>query len=402
MELTKSIFSGINEWTFKMLTEGKAGDELRATITALSTVTTKWYPEPQDIFRAFRELPVDENGRPVIRVVIVGQDPYHDGSADGLAFSCRGPVPPSLRNIYKCLVKCGLMDSVPTSADLTPWSAQGVLMMNTALSVVSGTPKSHSAMWDRYTTELFRIIAGYYPDVVFMCWGNDAKSKLNGIPVKHLLTWGHPSPISAFNKSDTNPKSFVNCDNFTKCNEISPVDWGIIGRNTLTTLSPNTHDYLGVDGGARANGKSNCRCSWGYCYLGVNSTITTSSGLVDGDLQSNNRGELTAIIKGMEFASTIKTDRPLIIVCDSKYTIGIVKEWGAKWFETGNTKDKKNLDLVKLAIDTYKQLTYTRRVTFVHVNSHIPKPSGPPNSHAVVCWVVNDEADKANQQVLDK
>lgn len=398
MDLARAIFTGINDATFRLLTEGRAGEELRSVLVALGAVTAKWYPAREDVFRAIRELPIDDTGAPVIKVVVVGQDPYHDGSADGIAFSCRGGVPPSLRNIYKALVKSGFLTAIPTSADLVPLAHQGVLLLNTALTVEESKPKSHSALWDKYTTELFRVIAGHYPDAVFMCWGNDAKDKVRGIGVRNLLTWGHPSPISSFNKSDTNPKSFVNCDNFTRARELVDVNWGVLGRVDVP-VDVAANDYVGVDGGSRANGKPECRSAWGVCYIGESGKQVISAGLVDGASHSNNRGELVAMIKGMDQGIAVGGPRPLVIVCDSKYTIGVVESWGARWFAENKTEGKKNLDLVKIAVDTVARLRALRPVTFRHVNSHIVCPSGPP--HEVVCWTVNDEADKANQRVLD-
>lgn len=399
MDLAKVIFGGLTDPTFRLLTEGRAGAELRNIITALSGLTTKWYPAPGDMFRAFRELPIDEAGRPIIKVVIVGQDPYHDGSADGIAFSSRSGIPPSLRNIYKCMVKCGCLKAMPTHGDLSALSAQGVLGLNTALTVEESKPKSHSALWDKYTSELLGIVIGHYPNAVVMCWGNDAKDKVKKLKIQHLLTWGHPSPINTANKSETNPKSFINCDHFTKCNEIVAVDWSVLDRPII--VDPSAYDYVGVDGGARANGKPECKSSWGVCYVAADGTKEVTAGLVEGPLQSNNRGELVAAIKGMEMgiAKVTTPPRPLVIVCDSRYTIGVIESWGATWFATNKTKDKKNLDLIKVAVDTLEKLRAVRPVMFRHVNSHIPKPTGPP--HEVMCWEVNDEADKANQKVLD-
>lgn len=394
IDIAKAVFSGINQQTFNLLTEGRAGEELRGVLGALATLTTKWYPAPVDVFRAVRELPIDESGAPVVKVVVVGQDPYHDGSADGIAFSSRNGVPPSLRNIFKALVKSGFLTTPPTSGDLTVLVGQGVLLLNTALTVEESKPKSHSALWDRYTTELFRVVAGHYPEAVFMCWGNDAKDKIKGIGVRNLLTWGHPSPISSFNKSETNPKSFINCDNFTRC---PIIDWSVLGRNVVPQ-DISIHDYVGVDGGSRANGKPECRSSWGFCYVGADGRQFVAAGMVEGAAHSNNRGELVAMIKGMEHALGVP-DRPLIIVCDSKYTIGVVSTWGAKWFAEGKTADKKNLDLVRTAVDVYNRLRAIRPVTFRHVNSHVPCPAGP--AHEIMCWTVNDEADKANQRALE-
>jgi len=393
-EIGLKMLDGLSEAAFALLTGDTLGGELLSAIRTLSClpVASKWYPDSVDVFRAFKELPIDDAGVLSIRAVILGQDPYHDGSADGLAFSSRRSIPGSLRNVYKCLVKCGVLGEIPPHGNLTTWANQGVLLLNTALTVEKSSPKSHTELWRPYIGELVKVVAKRYPDAIWMCWGNDAKGMVGGIGTKHMLTWGHPSPINMFNKLDSNPKSFVNCDHFLK----TPfIDWASVG---ITPPDPATMDYLGVDGGSRANGKPECLSSWGFCYVEKGVTPgTTQSGLVPGELHSNNRAELTAMIMGLEYAESQLSSRPLLVVCDSKYTIGVVSEWAAKWFRDGVT-DKKNLDLARRALDAYARVASKRPVSFRHVNSHIVRP--PVQGHEAVCWDVNDAADRANQTVL--
>lgn len=365
------------------------------------------YPDRCDLFRAFRMLPCNEDENPIVKIVVIGQDPYHDGSADGMSFSCRGKIPPSLRNVYKSMQKSGMVTTIPTSADLEPLAAQGVLLLNATLTVIKGEPKSHLDIWAKYTDMLVRRIADKYPDAIFMCWGTDAKSKMHGVNVKHILTWGHPSPVSSANKSEVNPHHFIHCDHFKLANHILedsgsiPIDYNKLLLIT-PTMMPSTHDYLGVDGGARKNGDPMCKCSWGICYVGESGNPAVMAGLVDGDAQSNNRGELMAMLRGMQLAANVDTRRPLVIVCDSKYVIGVITDWAKKWFADPvkhKLHEKKNIDLIQPCMTAYDTLRAKREVIVVHINSH-EKPPPMGDGHQYMCWMVNDEADKINQTVL--
>lgn len=161
-------------------------------------LSTEVFPPRKQIFRAF-ELCEPKN----IRVVILGQDPYHTpGVADGLAFSSfpENPVPPSLENVYKEIeaefgVKC------TRTPDLTPWAKQGVLLLNTALTVESGIANSHSEIgWHQFTDAVISAISENCENVVFMLWGNNARAKRTLIDAsKHLiLESAHPSPLAAY------------------------------------------------------------------------------------------------------------------------------------------------------------------------------------------------------------
>lgn len=174
-------------------------------------LSKKVYPEPSRIFRAF-DLCAPQD----VRVVILGQDPYHTpGVADGLAFSSfpENPVPPSLENVYKEIeaefsVKC------VRTPDLSLWATQGVLLLNTALTVESGIANSHAEIgWHQFTDAVIKVISQNSTNVVFMLWGNNARTKRTLIDVsKHLiLESAHPSPLSAY-------KGFFGNDHFKSAN----------------------------------------------------------------------------------------------------------------------------------------------------------------------------------------
>ena len=152
------------------------------------------FPPKEKVFNALNLVPADK-----VKVVIIGQDPYHTfGQADGLAFSCHNGTPqPSLRNIYKEITD-DLGYSMSASTDLTPWAKQGVMLLNTSLTVVEHLPASHSnKLWHTFTTEIVKILNELNQPIVFMLWGNHAKSFLPLLNnSNHLvLQSAHPSPF---------------------------------------------------------------------------------------------------------------------------------------------------------------------------------------------------------------
>lgn len=183
------------------------------------------YPPKTKVFNALNYVNPED-----VKVVIIGQDPYHvAGQADGLAFSCHNNTPqPSLKNIFK-EIEADLGIKMSGNTDLSSWAKQGVLLLNTSLTVVEHMPSSHSnSLWHQFTDEIVKIINEQDRPVVFMLWGNHAKSFLPLLTnAKHLiLQSAHPSPFSAYN-------GFFGCKHFSKCNEfliknnMQPIDWKI-------------------------------------------------------------------------------------------------------------------------------------------------------------------------------
>ncbi len=184
------------------------------------------FPSRDNIFKAMELVPYND-----VKVVILGQDPYHgEGQAMGLSFSVPGKVkiPPSLRNIFKELQN-EFGYSIPDTGDLTPWAKQGVLLLNSVLTVRSHSPASHAGRgWEIYTDHILEELNKKEDPVVFILWGRYARSKKEIITnAKHLVLEAvHPSPFSA-------NSGFFGCGHFKKCNDflemygISPVDWQI-------------------------------------------------------------------------------------------------------------------------------------------------------------------------------
>jgi uracil-DNA glycosylase len=185
------------------------------------------YPAGSLIFNAFNETPFDK-----IKVVILGQDPYHGaGQAHGLSFSVNEGIkpPPSLANIYKELKTDIGLDMPADYGDLTKWAQQGVLLLNAALTVRAGEPFSHSKFgWAQFTNAVIETISDKKENIVFLLWGKFAQEKASLIDEgKHfILQAPHPSPFSVH-------KGFFGCKHFSKTNEIlmrcgiAPIDWQI-------------------------------------------------------------------------------------------------------------------------------------------------------------------------------
>ncbi|HQS00470.1 MULTISPECIES: uracil-DNA glycosylase [unclassified Polaromonas] len=205
---------------------GKTGQQLGAFIEQRLAQGAVIYP-PQP-FRALALTPLAD-----VEVVILGQDPYHGpGQAQGLAFSVPDGVkpPPSLRNIFKELARDpAVAPEAHSGGSLERWASQGVLLLNTSLTVEEGQAASHARQgWEELTDQLIAAVAAKPEPVVFMLWGAHAQTKQALIPARHLvLTANHPSPLSALRP----PKPFIGCGHFSAANDFlrshgrRPVRW---------------------------------------------------------------------------------------------------------------------------------------------------------------------------------
>lgn len=184
------------------------------------------YPDKYNIFEAFKLTPYKD-----VKVVILGQDPYHgENQAHGLAFSVQKEVeiPPSLKNVYKELID-DLNCYMPNNGYLVPWARQGVLLLNTSLTVIANIANSHrNKGWEIFTDKIIQLLNEKETPVVFLLWGNNAKEKVKYItnPIHLVLKAAHPSPLSA-------SRGFFGCRHFSKANKflkehgLDEVDWQI-------------------------------------------------------------------------------------------------------------------------------------------------------------------------------
>lgn len=188
--------------------------------------TKEIYPDMNNIFNAMKHASYSD-----IKAVILGQDPYHEpGQAHGLCFSVQKgcPIPPSLQNIYKEL-NADLGIPPAPHGELYKWADNGVLLLNTVLTVRRGQANSHKGKgWEIFTDDVIKKLNGREKPMVFLLWGANARSKKQFItnPNHLVLEAAHPSPLSAYN-------GFFGCRHFSKCNAfleahgIEPVDWRI-------------------------------------------------------------------------------------------------------------------------------------------------------------------------------
>ncbi len=200
--------------------------ELRSFLVSEVAAGRRFYPPADRVFNALALTPFDD-----VRVVILGQDPYHGaGQAMGLCFSVPPgvPAPPSLQNIHKEL-ETDLGVPRPSSGDLTPWAERGVLLLNAVLTVAPGRPASHAGKgWEQFTDRAIRELSERRDGLVFLLWGRYAQQKGAIVdPARHhVLTAPHPSPYSA-------ASGFFGCRHFSRANALledggaSPIDWAL-------------------------------------------------------------------------------------------------------------------------------------------------------------------------------
>lgn len=185
------------------------------------------YPPPEDVFNAFKLTAFED-----IKVVILGQDPYHgDGQAHGLCFSVKPGIkpPPSLMNMYKELAQDIPSFDIPAHGFLQKWAEQGVLLLNTVLTVEQGQAHSHAKIgWETFTDKVIQAISESLNNVVFLLWGSHAQRKGSVIDQQkhHVLIAPHPSPLSAH-------RGFFGSQHFSKTNQLlaqqgdSAIDWQV-------------------------------------------------------------------------------------------------------------------------------------------------------------------------------
>lgn len=189
--------------------------------------TQRIFPGMYDIFNAMKLTSYND-----VKCVIIGQDPYHgEGQAHGLSFSVRKGIvpPPSLVNIFKEIRDDVGVDNLGKHGELTKWANEGVLLLNSVLTVRANQARSHHGLgWETFTTDVIKLLNEREKPMVFMLWGADAKSKQQFITNRNhlVLKAAHPSPLSAYN-------GFFGCKHFSKCNEflsasgMSGIDWSI-------------------------------------------------------------------------------------------------------------------------------------------------------------------------------
>jgi len=199
---------------------------IRKKISEVSSKNKTIHPSSKDIFRAFELTPFEN-----VRIIILGQDPYHGpNQANGLAFSVNSEVrfPPSLLNIFK-EYSTDLKLPIPKDGNLSAWAERGVLLLNSILTVESGSPGSHKDFgWEEFTNQIIKALSDKKSNLVFILWGSYAQSKKILIDSsKHfIIATPHPSPLSA-HRGFFGSKPFSKTNDYLRKNKNEEIDWRI-------------------------------------------------------------------------------------------------------------------------------------------------------------------------------
>lgn len=213
-----------NDWFSILKNQYNIEDNLSDITANIDTLKdTEIFPKKEEVFQALHLTPIDK-----VKVIILGQDPYHDfGQAHGLSFSVQNGVklPPSLRNIFK-----ELYDDIGTtrmSSDLTHWAQQGVLLLNTALTVSAHQAASHSQVgWSQFTQNVLKAVAAQKTPLAVVLWGKHAQSFKEIFDPEHhfILSSAHPSPLSAY-RGFFGSKPFSKINVFLNNNNLDAIQW---------------------------------------------------------------------------------------------------------------------------------------------------------------------------------
>jgi len=330
-----------------LLDSGDLGGILGGVEASLEGRVEQLCPPPEGVFNAFK-LTKYKN----LRVIIVGQDPYTNGHAMGLAFASSDvTLPPSLKQIFECLVKQGIIGQVPPNGDLTGWAHQGMLLINKTLTAAKNKAAgAHRKIWAGYINAFIdNLCKAKSHSLLFILWGNDAINceKIVGKYARHgVLKWQHPSPLANNKYSKANPAHFVNCTNFTDANMWlaehgrKPINWAVISRADreakLGVVGAQNNEptpaniYIATDGACTGNGTPRGVCSGAFvvyddqlvpCEIGGQGLIYSFAKKVPG-VGTNNIGELHAIIWAFEYLLDNDILAPNIyLVTDSRYCL---------------------------------------------------------------------------------
>ena len=365
------MFQGVDAKWIEIFTSSTMMPLLTKILKELSSDMENITPTPNDIFNFARLTPYGQ-----IKVVILGQDPYpKKGDAHGLSFSCKGAIPGSLHNIYKCLIKQKQISEIPKTADLTQWAKQGVLLLNVSLTTRVESSNAHVKIWSEFTDELVRLIShdckcgpGDYP--IFMLWGKFAQKKKPIINEDCIIyEWLHPSPLAQ--ASAPPDETFVNCNHFTKANimleemKVTPIDWDPVLRYVVYT-----------DGACSNNGKgvlANAAYSAYFAKGPLKGTVKYGKvpiAVINGETiyGSNQRAEGLGIITAFE---SIPEGSDTTLVVDTNFWKQMIEDYMPNWVLTGvDFNTKKNPDITIKLFNLITAMKQTGTINIIHVRSH--------------------------------
>lgn len=387
----------------------------------LQSLPAETRPATLLVLEAFAKTPIEHT-----KAVLIGQDPFPDG-AMGLSFSKKrgNKIECSLANIYDCIMHTmGRED--PTfrlfpegqthHTDLTTWAKHGVLCINAALTMGSKSG-DHMHFWQVFTSKVVAKLA-LSPNVQFIALGGFAQKLVAKIPACRVHSWSHPSPMVTANSNHNNPAAFHHATVWhTAQNQIRKSDpeftWSLCAQTAFEVrgynLPPDVPDdpckiWLFTDGSATKNGYPGCRASWAY-HMTDGVTYHENSGEcapinIPGKAykSSNQRGELTACLKGLEHILYEAQNKVLpavgcvVLVTDSKYCIGMLDK---------NQNATCNVDLIQYTRDVLAELRVILPVEFLHQKAHLAKKDVPPaETYESFLHLHNDHVDKLAAAVL--
>lgn len=432
--------------------------ELERTATARGQSLKSLICPPAERIFAFTDSPLED-----IKIILIGQDPYPgvdkntgQKEAEGHAFSVPDgmQIPASLRNIYKCLVAQKLMneEDAKITGNLTSWSRQGVLLVNTALTTLAGAPGSHISEWKTFTRDLLISIGREYGNIIYILLGKTAQELIPSIPKNcNYLKWSHPSPLCAANRDESNPQHFSKCTVFTTANNMlrvngrTPINWNprapvaapvapvaapmplqpqIMAQVQNELINPGHALFppfankivVFVDGAASRNGCSDCCAAYAtvivcagklYKLCGMVEPINDDEGKVI--TPTNNRAELMALHEAFAFlltdeiaqqvATSDGTQWSVLVVYDSAYAAGCVREWYANWCKKPPKEVKANIDIIKRAYEYKERVASLRKIDWYHIKSH---KRAPEDELLQYYWRGNQYVDEIAQALTQK
>jgi uracil-DNA glycosylase len=365
------VIAGIHpQWWNILAPNTEVSTILQNTLNSIANVNIK--PVHRDIFNFARFTPPDK-----IKVIILGQDPYHtENHAHGLSFSSQqSDTPKSLGSIFKALIKSGFIEVKSNTNNLSNWSAQGVLLLNTALTVLENTPESHLKLWEPYMHELLTNLSRCHTaksqKLVVILWGKKAHAYAKYFTEHHVLQYQHPSPLAG---------DFSGCPNFIECNKLlesmgkTPIQWNP-EYNAWVEVYTDGSSYPNLTGPDVQSGYSAIFTGGIYKHLKIYGKTVNEP-----PYYSNNiRAEGTAIIKALQrVASLPKNNRQVLhLVTDCEFWIKMIKEHIPAWTASGGLESfesHKNPDIVRELWNTYCNLINDGTfITISHVYSHDKK-----------------------------
>mgnify|MGYP006272646989 CR=1 FL=1 len=430
------IFEGVcAKWRDEILLNKKSEKLLDEILENIENDKDKLCPSQNQIMNFAKLTPLDN-----VRIVIIGQDPYYTKDiANGLAFSSakKGYVPPSLKNIFKCLIKNGFVNRIPKNGDLTNWAKQGVLLLNTALTTREGKAKVHAKYWQKYTDYILKKISKYHRKkknkLFFLLWGGPAQKKNDIIDYDmegyhKILSWRHPSSLA---QRCAEYLKFINCDHFDKIRKYyekknkPQIDWNVKDNELVISGEEEKEDdyndpewfvnrknnyIIFTDGSCYPNNKSK-KSKGGYSLI-----FTEKNGIKKymGNLNTEKYNASNIRAEGMAIYQSLKKIYKLcknnnevcesskyIIITDCEFWINMIKKWIPGWVRKGHQKDKfkthKNPDIVYKIYKIKNKLNKQQvNIEFQHVMSHNKNgwQNAEKNTFEYYCYIWNDRCDK--------